>query len=198
MFTDRVNRSMQRLVSAVCALALAWTAQAFAAPSDFAVKVNVADGEVRADVSLFVRASPQRAWDVITDYERAPEFMPDVRLSRIVSRAGDTIRVEQKDQVHLGPFTFPVDSVKEVRLVAPLRTETRQVSGSLKQYQSTTELIPENGGTRIVYRSLAVAGGALSGFITESRVKRETEERFRQVRAEILRRETIATASAAR
>jgi hypothetical protein len=161
--------------------------------SDLDVKVQIVDGEVRADVSLFVRAPLQRVWDVINDYERAPEFMRDVQASRILSRSGDTIRVYQKDQVRFGPFTFPMESVKEVRLFQPTRTESKLVSGSLKRYESRTELVPEAGGTRIHYKSEAVPGGALAGFITESRVKRETEERFRQVQAEILRRQVVAS-----
>jgi hypothetical protein len=63
----------------------------------------------------------------------------------------------------------------------------------MKRYDAKTELIPEAGGTRIVYRSQAVPGAMIAPFATESRVKRETEERFRQVKAEILRRELVAT-----
>ena len=163
-----------------------------APPSDLDVKVRIVEGEVRADVSLFVRAPLQRVWDVLSDYEREPEFLRDVQASRILSRAGDTIRLYQKNQVRVGPFTFPLESVKDVRLTEPQRIDSRLVSGSLKRYQARTELIPEVGGTRIVYRSEAVPPDILAGFVSEERVKREAEERFRQVRTEILRRQHLA------
>ena len=147
---------------------------------------------IAADVSLFVRAPRQRVWEVINDYERAPEFMRGLQTSKIISRSGDTLRVYQKDQVRFGPFTFPVETVKDVRLTEPVRTESRLVSGSIKKYESTTELISEAGGTRIVYRSVANPGSFLAGFIGESSVRRETEERFNQVRSEILRRQYVA------
>ena len=180
------------VTAAACVIASVCSVSVSAQRSDFDIKVQVLEEEIRAEVSMFVRASPQRVWDVITDYERAPEFMRDMQLSRILSRSGDTIRVLQKDQVQFGPFTFPVETVKDVRLIQPLRTESRLVSGSMKRYDARTELVPEAGGTRIVYRSQGVPSAMIAPFVTESRVKRETEERFKQVRAEILRREVVA------
>ncbi|HEV7393276.1 MAG TPA: SRPBCC family protein, partial [Burkholderiales bacterium] len=78
---------------------------------DLDVSVEIVDGEIRADVSLFVRAPRQRVWEVINDYDRAPEFMRGLQTSKIISRSGDTLRVYQKDQVRFGPFTFPVETV---------------------------------------------------------------------------------------
>jgi carbon monoxide dehydrogenase subunit G len=170
----------------------------FAAPvsaagkPDLDVSVEIVDGEIRADVSLFVRATRQRVWEVINDYDRAPEFMRGLQTSKVISRSGDTLRVFQRDQFRFGPFTFPVETIKDVQLMEPFRTVSRLVSGSIKKYEAMTELLPEAGGTRILYRSVAVPGSVLAGFIGESSVKRETEERFRQLRGEILRREQVA------
>jgi carbon monoxide dehydrogenase subunit G len=163
-----------------------------AASPDLDVNVEIVDGEIRADVSLFVRAPRQRVWEVINDYERAPEFMRSLQTSKIISRLGDTLRVYQKDQVRFGPFTFPVETVKDVRLTEPVRTESRLVSGSIKKYEATTELVSEPGGTRILYRSVAIPGSILAGFVGESSVRRQTEERFKEVRSEILRRQYVA------
>lgn len=185
---------IQSLAAAiVCTIGWLFAPGASAAGADdLDVSVEIVEGEIRAVASLFVRAPRQRVWDVITDYERAPEFMRSMQVSKIVSRTGDTVRVLQKDQVRFGPLTFPVETVKDVRLVEPRLTESSLVSGSLKRYDARTELVSERGGTRIVYRSLVVPGGVLSGFIGEGNVKRETEERFKALRAEILRREHVA------
>ena len=159
---------------------------------DLDVSVEIVDGEIRADVSLFVRATRQRVWEVINDYERAPEFMRGLQESKVISRSGDRLRVFQRDQFRFGPFTFPVETIKDVQLIEPFRTVSRLVSGSIKKYEAMTELVSEAGGTRILYRSVAVPGSMLAGFVGESSVKRETEERFRQLRGEILRREQVA------
>jgi hypothetical protein len=64
----------------------------------------------------------------------------------------------------------------------------------VKKYTAITELVPEANGTRIVYRSFAVPGSALALFASDSYVRRETEEHFRELRTEILRREHVAAA----
>jgi carbon monoxide dehydrogenase subunit G len=177
------------------ALAFAFAAAApaiAASPSDMDVKVRIVDDEVRTAVTFFVPAPQQRVWEVITDYERAPEYMREVQSAKIVARSGDTLRVAQRDQVKFGPFSIPIETVRDVKHVEPARTDSHLVSGSFKKYDSRIELVPESGGTRIVYRSQAIPDSALAGFAGESTIKKHTEERFRQLRAEILRRERVA------
>ena len=188
---------ISRILLAASLLLLGWvfTGPAFGqSDRDLDVNIEIVEGEIRAEVFFFVRAPRQRVWEVITDFERAPEFMRNMLASKIVSRSGDTLRVHQKDQVRFGPFTFPVETVKEIRLAEPNMVESRLVRGSLKKYDAKTELMTERGGTRIVYRSLAIPDSVLAGFVGESTVKRETTDRFKQLRAEILRREHIAAA----
>ena len=88
------------------------------------VKVQRVGEEIRAQVSMFVRAPPQVVWEVLTDYERAPEFTRDLQVSKILSRSGDTLRLLQKSQVRFGPFTVPLETVRisaSWRLRAPNR-----------------------------------------------------------------------------
>jgi hypothetical protein len=192
MFT----RSQARAFIAAIACTIACTALPARAQADrdLDVQVQIVGDEVQSSATLFVRASQQRVWDVITDYERAPEFTRDLQVSKVISRSGNTLRVLQKNQIRFGPFSLPVETVRDVKLVAPVKVDARLVSGSMKKYDSITELVPESGGTRIVFRSQAVLNGMLAGFATESFVKRETEDRFRQLRSEIMRREHVASA----
>jgi hypothetical protein len=183
----------KRLYQSVPALLLAvLLVPAFAAAPDFEVTVQKSGDDFRSFATLFVRASPQRVWDVLTDYTHAPDFTPNLEESRVVARSGDTLRIYQKRRVQWGLLSIPIEMVREIKLTAPTRTEARLVSGSLEKYESTTEVIPERDGTRIIYRSHAVPGGFLGAFADESLVKRETEETFRQLRAEILKRQQVA------
>jgi ribosome-associated toxin RatA of RatAB toxin-antitoxin module len=43
-----------------------------------------------------VRATPQQAWTVLTDYDRLPEFIPDLLTVKVLSRSGNTVRIEQR------------------------------------------------------------------------------------------------------
>jgi hypothetical protein len=182
-----------RNLLAATLMVAAWAPVPAAAQSDLEVSVRMVGEEIRANVSMFVRASQQRVWEVISDYERAPEYMRDLQVSKVLARSGDTVRVMQRDQVRYGPFAFPVETVRDIREVQPVKAESHLVSGSMKKYDATTELVPENGGTRIRFRSVSIPGSALASIAGEGLVKRITEERFRQLRAEILRREVVAT-----
>jgi carbon monoxide dehydrogenase subunit G len=176
----------------VFALAAAIGMPAAAAPSDVDVKVQIVDQEIRTNVSFFVPAPQQRVWDVVTDYERAPQYMRDTQMAKIISRSGDTLRLMQKDQVRFGPFSIPIETVRDVKHIEPVRTESHIVSGSFKKYDAKMELVAEPGGTRVLYRSQTVPDSALAGFAGESTIRKATEERFKQLRAEILRREHVA------
>jgi hypothetical protein len=187
-----LTRNRNLIAAALVAAASTFSFPA-AAQSDIDINVQMVGDEFRTTVSMFVRAPQQRVWEVIADYERAPEYMRDLQVSKVLSRSGDKIRVMQRDQVRYGPFSFPVESVRDIRLVEPVKTESHLVSGSMKKYDAITELVPESGGTRIRYRSVSIPGSALASIAGEGLAKRITEERFKQLRAEILRREVVAT-----
>jgi hypothetical protein len=194
MFAAPTIRSSFAAIALTIAAAVPSFACAAAGGRDLNVQVETVGEEIRTTATLFVRASQQRVWEVITDYERASEFTRDLEVSKVISRSGNSLRVFQKNQFRFGPFSIPVETVRDVRLTAPVRTESRLVSGSVKKYTAITELVPEANGTRIVYRSFAVPGSALALFASDSYVRRETEEQFRELRAEILRREHVAAA----
>ena len=176
-----------------CALSYVLSAPpAAAAQSDIDVKVQFVGEEIRTVASFFVRAPRQHVWDVLTDYDRASEYIRDLQTSKVVARMGDTLRVLQKAQFRFGPFALPVETVRDVRLTEPVRTESHLVSGSMKKYDAMTELVREGEGTRILYRSHAIPGSALSAFVSEATIKGETQEHFRQLRDEVLRRQDVA------
>jgi carbon monoxide dehydrogenase subunit G len=185
---------MRTLVAAIVfAAGTAISPPVLAGPNDLDVKVQIVDQEVRTSVSFFVPASQQRVWEVITDYERAPDYLREVQSAKVVARSGDTFRVSQKDQVKFGPFSIPIETVRDVKHIEPVRTESHIVSGSFKKYDAEMKLVPEAGGTRVIYRSQAIPDSALAAFAGESTIRKHAEDRFKQLRAEILRREHVAT-----
>lgn len=174
------------------ALMVCWSGLSWGGGRDLAVQVETVGEEIRTHVSLFVPVARERVWEVITDYERAPEYSRDLQTSRVLARSGDRLRLLQRALVRFGPFSVPVETLREIRLTAPARTEARLVAGSMRKYDSVTELIPEGSGTRVIVRAQAIPSSALAAFAGESFVRRETEEHFRELRAEILRREHVA------
>jgi len=121
------------------------------------VKRTHQDGNAVFNVQAdgYTHASPQRAWQVLTDYERLPEFVPNLQASKLVSRDGDGIVLEQQSRAG---FLFVKQDIHLVLRVTehPFSAiDITLVSGDMRQYAGRWEIAPVrvngNDGTRIRY-----------------------------------------------
>ncbi|MES2934650.1 MAG: SRPBCC family protein [Pseudomonadota bacterium] len=140
----------------------AW-AQVVLPANTLEVKVQrVPDSEPSAyevQATALVRATPQEVWQVLTDYERMHEFVPDMASCKVLSReasAPNAITLEQHGSMHFLFFSQAIDLV--VRVVEqPISTiDITLVSGNMKAYSSHWEIRPVLGnkmtGTQISYQ----------------------------------------------
>src|SRR5712671_3799273 len=81
---------------------------------------------VYAEVELDV--DPKVAWDVLSDYDHLAQFIPDMSVSRVVSRTGDTALVEQKGEFGILFFRQPIDLTLEI-VETPRRTIVARAVG---------------------------------------------------------------------
>jgi ribosome-associated toxin RatA of RatAB toxin-antitoxin module len=107
------------------------------------------------NASSFVRATPQHAWRVLTDYDRLAEFVPDLVSSKVVSRTQHEAIVEQRSQAG---FLFVSQSIRMVVRITEQpfsKIDVAQVSGDMRHYAAHWELAPfaKDGvdGTRITF-----------------------------------------------
>lgn len=102
-----------------------------------------ATAEIEADVA--------DAWKVLTDYGRLAEFIPGMQESRVVSRDGFNVVVDQRGEASLLFLTFPV----RVRLAIEERPYERIVStaiaGNFKELHGAYHLEPRGAGLRLRY-----------------------------------------------
>jgi len=148
-------------------------------------------GMVLVDVSLFVNATPQQAWEVLTDYDHMADFFPNLQSSKIIGHENGKTKIEQKGAVNYGPFSFPFEMVREIELKPYAEINSRAVSGSVKSGTAITKLIPEENGTRIVYHSEAVPNVWVPPGIGPKFIENETRTQFEFLRIEILRRSMV-------
>lgn len=158
------------------------------------VAVRMQGGEVWVDVNFHVPVAPQEAWAVMTDYDHATEFISKLEKSVIVSRTDQMLLVSQKGTMGFGPFSVPIETVTEVRLTPYETMQGRMVSGNMKKNESTTRLIADADGTRVVYHLESIPDVWLPPLIGRALVELETRARFRQLVAEILRRRALSEA----
>lgn len=155
---------------------------------DIAVDVGMQGDVIIVNVSLAVPATPGETWEVLTDYDRMSEFLPNLEFSKKVAGSENKYQVAQKGKAFFGLFTFRFDSVREVTLVPYTEIHSRAISGSFKKSDGYTQLIPSDDGTRIVYHSETLPNVRLPNGITIALTERLMRDQFENMRMEILRR----------
>jgi ribosome-associated toxin RatA of RatAB toxin-antitoxin module len=103
------------------------------------------------DASAEIKADLKDAWKVLTDYGRLAEFIPGMQESRVVSRDGSRVVVDQRGEASFLFLTFPM----RVRLAIEERPYDRVVStaiaGNLKELHGVYHLEPRGARLQLRY-----------------------------------------------
>ncbi|MGH8640733.1 MAG: SRPBCC family protein [Burkholderiales bacterium] len=145
------------------------------------------DGEaVEVEAVADIAVGMARAWQVLTDYNRFSEFVPDLQASRIVSRQGPSIVVEQKGAARFLFFSYPIEVRLAVTEHPRQRIESRAIAGNFRELRSNYTLEPREGGVRLRYQGRLVPDFQLPLFHTYV-LKSNVEATFRAMVEEIER-----------
>ena len=160
------------------------------AAEELDVVVNVVrDGEAfTVDATMHVPVTQQDAWTVLADFDHFADFIPNMQTSRIVSKPGEPLRIEQKGKARYGLLSFSYESLREVELVPFDAIKSRLVKGNMKKLETLTRLSSEDGGTRVIYHSDTIPDFWLPPLIGPALVRHEVAEQFRAFIREMLRR----------
>jgi ribosome-associated toxin RatA of RatAB toxin-antitoxin module len=139
------------------------------------------------DSSGTVNAPPATVWRILTDYEHMNEFVPDLNSCRVLSRNGNEVIIEQ-----LGTARFLFMS-KSIHLIVrateqPMSSiDIALVSGDMKHYESHWELflVPETGGTRVVYSGRLVPNFYVPGILGAKIIRGDIERMMGSVLARL-------------
>lgn len=175
--------------SALLLLALATGPVAAAdATGEIAVRVDIVEDVIRIDAELTIPASVREVWDVLTDFEHAPRFVSNLASSKVLARNGNVVRVAQTGKAGFGPFSFEFKSTREVTLTPFEKLESRMIEGNMKRLRSTTELEAVGKATRLTHHSESVPESLLLLNLGRSVIESETQEHYREILREVLRR----------
>lgn len=188
---------MKRQLSLLLSLCLGLTPVQAAARENGSLEVTVTrmhqDGESWFEVraSAFAPASLQRTWQVLTDYERLPQFVPNLLSSKIVSRNGSEVTVAQKGYVRFLFIVQEIDLVVRVREHPLSALDISLVEGRMKQYASRWELSAAShedvGGTRISYFGRLEPDFYVPPMVGSALLRHDVEGMLQAVIAEIVR-----------
>lgn len=154
------------------------SAMAQSPKSEVVVKRVNTNGEQVFEVTASgsVKAAPEAVWKVLTDYERMPEFVPDLEKTKVVSRTGNRVIIEQSG---VARFLFLSRAIHLIVQAAeePLTSiDISLVTGDMKVYSCRWQMtaLPE-GGTRIDYSGKMVPKFYVPGMLGSNIIRRDIE-----------------------
>ncbi len=150
--------------------------------------VTQARGAYSCDAVLFAPVPQSLAFDVLTDVDHMAEWVPNLRQSRIVSREGNVVLIEQVGLAQFGLLSFSFSTERRLVLNPPTTIDAVQLRGSANRYNSSLRLTPETGGTRLDYHAQFEPGLLASIVLSREFMEHEIAEQFTAMIQEMVRR----------
>ena len=132
------------------------------------------------------------AWAVLSDYDHLADFIPDLKTSRVLSRDGNRVRVEQKGDVGFFFYKQPVNVVLDVLEEPPTRIIARGVEGNVRELETRYELEPLGTEIKLDYVGRFEPDFSIPPLIGMPILGKVFERRFRSMVEEIRRRDALA------
>lgn len=194
--TSAKGQRRANLFQRLCTSLLLVLLSSVSAAADFRVEARRDGDAVLVEAHARVNADVETAWAVLTAYDRYAEFIPDLKVSEIVARAGETAIVHQKGEAGFFLFHFPMEVTFSVTEQAPTGIRSRAISGTFKEMTGTYDLAPDGSGLRLTYRGRLVPDFRLPPLIGTAAVRAAVEKQFGALVKEIHRRAALRVAPA--
>jgi carbon monoxide dehydrogenase subunit G len=143
---------------------------------------------IDVNATALLRADAATAWRVLTDYDHYADFIPNLRVSRVVRRRGPVVTVEQTGDAVFWIFRMPIAIRYEVTESPPNRLQSRATGGSLRALASSYVLTTTESGMRLDYSGHIAPRFELLGRIEQTAVRKNIEREFQALADEIERR----------
>jgi ribosome-associated toxin RatA of RatAB toxin-antitoxin module len=154
---------------------------------DPTVKVSDQEGTLVLNISYRVPVSPREAWEVLTDFENMPHFIPNVESSTILQRTEKTMQVEQKGSISLGILPIHYESKRQIDIVPYHSIRSHTLSGNTR-LESIMVLTPAGKGTLLSYHATAVPDLPIPNSLVSSYMSGMLENQFKAMGQEMVRR----------
>jgi hypothetical protein len=115
-------------------------------------------GTITIKAYVDVPVASQTAWLVLTDYDHLAEFVPDMHLSRIISKPGEPLRVHQRGEKSWLMLDSPFEVVLQLDETPSTRIGFRRLAGSVKDMKGEWRLRPIKDWVRVSYTARVEPG----------------------------------------
>jgi len=166
---------------------------AVSAPAaDIVVRASRSGDVLQVEASAELEGSLENAWQVLTDYGRLAEFVPDLQVSRVISRDHNTVVVEQKGEARLLFFSYPIDVRLAITEKPREQVVSRAVTGNFREMQSTYALEARQGRVFLRYSGRLEPDFYVPPLIGTYLLRTNVESMFRALVEEIERQQKPA------
>jgi len=179
-------------IAPVVALAFALVAPCRAEAPDVLIHTERLGDFVIVSASAVMKVDQRIAWAVLSDYDDLARFIPDMKSSRVVSRDGNRLRVEQRGDIGFFFYSEPVNVLLDVHEEPPTRITARGIEGNIKGLETRYELQSSAAGVRLDYTGRFEPDFSIPPLIGMPIMNRVIERRFRAMVNEIQRRDALA------
>jgi ribosome-associated toxin RatA of RatAB toxin-antitoxin module len=129
-----------------------------------------------------------RTWQVLTDYGRYSEYIPELTQSRVVSRKGREVQVDQKGQARVLFLNYPLDVRLAVTEQPYERVSSRALSGSFREMRNAYVLEQRDGRVLLRYTGRLVPDFYVPPIFGTLVLRRTVESMFEALVEEMERR----------
>jgi len=138
---------------------------------------------------FWIPATPQQAWQALTDYEGIPGFVPSLARSQVLARSGGHVLIRQEARLAFLFFRrhmeVRLDVLEEPFLRISFKDSLRE---DFEIYEGSWEIREVSGGAEVVYRLRARPRFALPGWLARRLFASQAGDLLSRVRLEILRK----------
>ena len=147
--------------------------------------VTVSGGVYRVVATFSVPQTPDTAIGVLTDFERIPEYVPDMKASTVVERTDTDTVVEQEAVATFMMFSRRIHLVLHVSEAAGRITFRDECGKSFAVYEGSWVVKPAANGSTITYRLAAKPAFDVPGFVLKRLLKRDASDLIERIKVEI-------------
>ena len=172
------------------------------APAEVRVDAERLGEGVAVQAHALVHAPIAIVWQVLTDYERLPIFIPGIARSVVLERHGNQLSLEQSGEARFLIFSFPIEVRYEVLETPRSSVTSRAIAGNLRRMTGRYDVRAEGDGTtalpdgeavQLRYSGVIEPDFDLPPFVGVAALRSMVEEQFAAMVAEIERRATAGT-----
>lgn len=173
-------------VTALPVLSLVCLCSSASSSAEALVKVEANATTIHVTAEIDTTVNRDIAWKVLSDYNRWSQFIPDMLVSRVVSRPGEPLLVEQRGVIPWLP-NFPLVVIASVQETPKKGLRFQRVAGNIRAIEGEWQIRGWRK-VRLLYRSTVEPGFPIPPQMSIEIFKHDAKAKLEAMAQEMARR----------